>query len=262
MDRDANGCAVLGLKLMELLFAPDPASDRAGTIRRVELASGVLNYRFVRARRRSIGIFVRRGEVEARAPRYIALAQVEAFIRQKERWIVRRLTESTRVLPPFRWSEAEALPVLGRAARLTAAPGASAVHLAEDRLMLPAAAAATWRELTLAWLRASALDLFCHRVRHYAGVLGVREPSIGLSNAKTQWGSCRKTRDGSGRVLLNWRLVHLPPHLTDYVVVHELAHLRELNHSPRFWAIVEQLFPDYRSARRQLNRLGRLLPIL
>jgi len=260
MDRDANGCAVPGLKLMELLFAPDPASDRAGTIRRVELASGVLNYRFVRARRRSIGIFVRRGEVEARAPRYVALAQVEAFIRQKERWIVRRLTESARDLPPFRWNEAEALPVLGRVARLTAAPGASTVHLAEDRLMLPAAA--NWRELTLAWLRASALDLFCDRVRHYAGALGVREPSIGLSNAKTQWGSCRKTRDGSGRVLLNWRLVHLPPHLTDYVVVHELAHLRELNHSPRFWAIVEQLFPDYRSARRELNRLGRLLPVL
>ncbi len=231
-------------------------------MRRVELASGVLNYRFVRARRRSIGIFVRRGEVEARAPRYVALAQVEAFIRQKERWIVRRLTESRRELPPFRWSEAETLPVLGRSARLTAAPGTNTVHLAEDQLMLPQAAMANWRGLTLEWLRSSALDLFCDRVRHYAGVLGVREPSLGLSNAKTQWGSCRKTRDGSGRVLLNWRLVHLPPHLTDYVVVHELAHLRELNHSPRFWAIVGQQFPDYRSARRELNRLGRLLPIL
>ncbi len=63
-------------------------------------------------------------------------------------------------------------------------------------------------------------------------------------------------------MLINWRLVHLPPHLTDYVVAHELAHLREPNHSPRFWAIVAQLFPDYLSARRELRRLGHALPTL
>ena len=63
-------------------------------------------------------------------------------------------------------------------------------------------------------------------------------------------------------MLLSWRLVHLPPHLTDYVVAHELAHLREISHSPRFWAIVAHLFPEYLSARRELNRLGRTLPTL
>ena len=61
-------------------------------------------------------------------------------------------------------------------------------------------------------------------------------------------------------MLISWRLVHLPPHLTDYVVAHELAHLRELNHSPRFWAIVANLFPEYLSARRELNRLGPRCP--
>jgi hypothetical protein len=63
-------------------------------------------------------------------------------------------------------------------------------------------------------------------------------------------------------VLLSWRLIHLPPHLTDYVVAHELAHLREINHSPRFWTIVAHLFPEYLSARTELNRLGRTLPTL
>lgn len=90
----------------------------------------------------------------------------------------------------------------------------------------------------------------------------MREPSLGLSNAQTRWGSCRRTRGEAGRVLLSWRLVHLPPHLTDYVVAHELAHLREPSHTPRFWSIVEQLFPEYLSARRELNRLGRTLPRL
>jgi predicted metal-dependent hydrolase len=246
----------------QLQFDAEPSRAVAGTAQRVVLSERVLHYRFVRARRRTIGIIVRRGQVEARAPRHVAIAEVESFIRKKERWIAKRLAESTREPPPFRWVEGEALPVLGHAARLTASPGATTVRLTDDRLALPLAAFARWRELTIAWLRAAALDLFRDRIRHYANSLGVREPSLGLSNAQTQWGSCRRTRGGAGRVLINWRLVHLPPHLTDYVVAHELAHLREPNHSPRFWTIVAQLFPDYLSARRELARLGRALPML
>ena len=264
MDRGTDGCAVPDLTQpqLHLQFDPEPSRARRGTAQRVVLSERVLHYRFVRARRRTIGIVVRRGQVEARAPRHVALAEVESFIREKERWIARRLAESTAEPAPFRWAEGEALPVLGRAARLSASPGATLVHLTDDRLALPLEAFARWRELTIEWLRATALDLFRERVRHYAASIGVREPSLGLSNAQTQWGSCRRTRGGAGRVLINWRLVHLPPHLTDYVVAHELAHLRELNHSPRFWAIVAQLFPDYLTARRELRGLGRALPTL
>ena len=268
MDRGKNGGAVPGLSQpqpqpqLHLQFEPEPSRAKAGTAQRVVLSERVLHYRFVRAPRRTIGIVVRRGEVEARAPRHVALAEVESFMRKKERWIAKRLAESTSEPPAFRWAEGEALPVLGYAARLTASPGATMVHLTDDRLALPLAAFARWRELTIEWLRATALDLFRERVGHYATSLGVREPSLGLSNAQTQWGSCRRTRGDAGRVLINWRLVHLPQHLTDYVVAHELAHLRELNHSPRFWAIVAQLFPDYLSARRELARLGRTIPRL
>lgn len=235
---------------------------KTGTARRVALPQGVLHYRFVRARRRTIGIVIHRGEVEARAPRHVALAEVEAFLREKARWIARRLAESAPEPPPFRWAEGEALPVLGRPICLSAAPGANPARLTDGTLVLPLEACARWRELTIDWLHAAALDLFRERVRHYAASLGVREPSLGLSNAHTQWGSCWRTRGESGRVLINWRLIHLPPHLTDYVVAHELSHLREPNHSPRFWAIVAQLFPDYLAARRELNRLGRALPAL
>ncbi len=259
-----------GVKQLELLFdavalrerPATPAPERPGTLRRVVLATGVLQYRFVRARRRTIGIFVHRGEVEARAPRWVGIAEVEAFMRAKARWISRRLAETPPEPAPFRWAEGERLPLLGDGARLTAAPGAAEVHRIGERLMLPAGTAARWRELTLDWLRGSALALFAERVRHYAALLGVAEPSLGLSNAQTQWGSCWRRRGEHGRVLLNWRLYHLPPRLTDYVVAHELAHLRELNHSARFWAVVESLYPDYRAARIELNQLGRLLPTL
>ena len=75
-------------------------------------------------------------------------------------------------------------------------------------------------------------------------------PLIQLSNARTRWGTCHP----HGRVHLNWRLIHMPQHLIDYVVVHELAHLREMNHSPRFWAVVGSVIPDYTARRREMRR--------
>ena len=83
-------------------------------------------------------------------------------------------------------------------------------------------------------------------------------PALTLSNARTQWGLCRE----DGQVRLNWRLIHLPLHLVDYVVAHELAHLREMNHSARFWAVVGALYPDYRQARSELRHCNHRLPIL
>jgi predicted metal-dependent hydrolase len=262
MDRGKNGRLESGMSQLQLPFHDHPPRAGSAGLRRLLLSTGVLHYRFVRSRRRTIGIYVHRGEVEARAPRYVAVAEVEAFIREKERWITRRLAQAAPEAPMLRWSEGESLPVLGRAARLTAGAESAEVHLTDDRLMLPPQHIARWRELTLDWLRRTALSLFHERVRHFASALGVREPSLGLSNAKTQWGSCWRKRGETGRVLLNWRLVLLPAHIADYVVAHELAHLRELNHSPRFWAVVAQLYPDYRAARRELNRLGSTLPTL
>ena len=81
-------------------------------------------------------------------------------------------------------------------------------------------------------------------------VLDVRAPTIRLSNARTRWGTCHP----AGRVHLNWRLIQAPPGLIDYVVVHELAHLREPNHSPRFWTWVASVLPDYQQRRLALRR--------
>ena len=73
-----------------------------------------------------------------------------------------------------------------------------------------------------------------------------------LSNARSRWGSCH----ASGRISLNWRLIHMPRHLIDYVVVHELAHLREMNHSPRFWKLLERLCPNTERAKVWLDVHG------
>jgi hypothetical protein len=92
--------------------------------------------------------------------------------------------------------------------------------------------------------------------RHYAPQLGVDLPPLSLSAARTRWGSC-SLRSG---IRLNWRLIHFPPPLIDYVVVHELAHLREMNHGARFWSIVAELYPDYRNARAELKRCATHCP--
>lgn len=107
-------------------------------------------------------------------------------------------------------------------------------------------------------LREKARQLFAERLAHYAPHLGVAPPPLRLSSARTRWGSCSH----HGGISLNWRLVFMPLAIIDYVVAHELAHLREMNHSPRFWSVVEQLCPDWRARRLELRQLGRQIPIL
>jgi predicted metal-dependent hydrolase len=92
--------------------------------------------------------------------------------------------------------------------------------------------------------------------------MSVLLPEVGLSNAASQWGSCTQTLDGRGRVLLHWKLVHFEPRLVDYVVVHELAHLRHMNHSAAFWRLVGSVFRDHQWARRELRDRGHLIPDL
>lgn len=117
----------------------------------------------------------------------------------------------------------------------------------------PRAAAALRRAL-----QARALDWHCERVQALCARLGRPPPPVRLTNARTRWGSC-SSRSG---IRLHWRLLHLPPALIDYVVAHEVAHLVEMNHSPRFWAVVETLCPDWRRARRQLRAAGQALPLI
>ncbi|TSE26802.1 hypothetical protein Tsedi_00511 [Tepidimonas sediminis] len=110
-------------------------------------------------------------------------------------------------------------------------------------------AAPSWPEPTPALLAQARADLAA-RVAHWAPRLGVRPQRLRLSSARTRWGSA----SSRGTVSLNWRLVCLPDPLRDYVVVHELAHLRELHHGPAFWALVAQALPDWTVRRAELRR--------
>ena len=97
--------------------------------------------------------------------------------------------------------------------------------------------------------------VFRDRLDFYSAKLGLAPPVAKFTRARTQWGSCNE----QGVIRLHWRLIQLPPALSDYVVAHEVAHRIELNHSSRFWAAVERLFPNCKLARRELERYGELL---
>jgi len=169
------------------------------------------------------------------------------------------------------WKDGAQLPYLGQSisVMLGAAPGATGKsatrpHFDTDAgvlwLGLPALPEVQQiRERVQGWLHAQALQVFGERLPVYAVKLGVEFRAYALSSAATRWGSC----SSDGKIRLNWRLIHFPVPIIDYVVAHELAHLCEMNHSPRFWKTVESIFPDFREARHTLkHHPPELLPLL
>ena len=253
------------------LRAPRRRAHRAITgteSRELALDDRNLPYRLVRSHRRSISIHVGAHGVETRAPLSVPLSDIEGFMWQKAEWIVARLSEAGE-LPTFAWEAGARLPLLGGEVPLVDAPGHCGIALRESCLIIGdkdhrgRTTHRDWRTRVFAWLRDEALMHFANRSIALAEQLGVAAPSVHLSNANGRWGSCTRLRGGEGaRIRLHWKLYLMSPHLIDYVVAHELAHIRQLNHSPRFWAEVARLCPDYAAIRRELNLRGRLLPII
>ena len=243
-----------------------PQATRSLRLQGVQVA-----FSLVRARRRSIGMRIGPDGLSVRAPRWTSLPEIDQVLQARADWIVRKLHESrerhthleqTRI----DWRDAAVFPYLGGLLRLRLDPahGFSAVGatlaevqdaqhgplLRELRIALPLdASPAQIRDATQAWLMRQAKALFEERLNHFAPQLQVRWTRLSLSNADKRWGSA--TSDGSIR--LNWRLMHFELPVIDYVVAHELSHLRVMNHSPRFWQTVGSVMPDYSQQREKLK---------
>lgn len=216
-------------------------------------------YELIRARRRSMVIQARADGIRVRAPKHATIGEIEEFMRLHAAWIRDHLATCSRAVP-FAWQNGTMIPVLGRDVRITGIPGMTGIALVGDRLaMAPVLLEFRCREAVLNWIRTSALVLFNQRVVAQCARMGITPPPVRLSNARTRWGSCAHGPDGA-RLSLHWKLYLLPLALVDYVIAHELAHLREMNHSARFWAEVGKLYPDYKAARIELNRAARTLP--
>jgi predicted metal-dependent hydrolase len=229
--------------------------------REVRLGDAVVGYAFARAKRRTIGFMVGPDGLVVRAPRWTPLGEVDAALQEKANWILRKLHETrerqakqqdARIV----WRNGAEFPLLGDTITVLLDPGhhfaAQGAQRDENtlRVALPQDASATQiRDAVHAWLMRFAKTHFTQRLDHFAPQLQVRWNKMSLSNAGTRWGSAK----ADGSIRLNWRLVHFSPAVVDYVVVHELSHLRVMDHSPRFWDTVRTVVPNYADLRGQLK---------
>lgn len=237
----------------------------------VETREIVLNgqrvpYLLRRSARKTLGLRIDHRGLIVGVPLRARLGDAEAFMRSHAVWIIEKLSVRARsteaATPPFQIGEGAVLPYLGQPCRLRLGEGNNQVRWHEageaPTLELALRAGADPRLLLLRALQQRALLLFGNRVEEFCARLGLPVPPVGLSNARTRWGSC-SSRSG---IRLHWRLIHLPLALIDYVVAHEVAHLIEMNHSPRFWSLVTSLYPEHPAARRALRDAAASLPHL
>jgi predicted metal-dependent hydrolase len=227
----------------------------------IRLGPRFVEYRFRRRPRRSLRITVDADGLSVSAPLRSPWRVIEAFLRQKEAWILARLEEWARVprARRLRVESGESVPVLGATLELEVREaGRAAVRREGERLLVLAPGPRRARQALQRWLKEHALAHLVPRAAHYAARLERPAPRVRLSSARTQWGACSE----AGAIRLNWRLVHLAPELADYVVAHEVAHLVEMNHSKRFWAVLASLYPAWREAREQLELAGASIPTI
>jgi predicted metal-dependent hydrolase len=254
----------LGLQLQLPLFdrvetpsgSQDEGTGQQGD-RITQISGQPVRWQLLRAKRRTIGFQIDHRGLRVSAPRWVSVREIDQALQAKAPWILRKLaewrTQSERNQAlATRWEDGGEIRFMGESLTLRTDPEARGIDRQGTLLRIdlpPGAGSEQIKDRVETWLRGEAKRVFAQRMPIYTERLGRAPARWSLSSARTRWGSC--TLDGAIR--LNWRLIHFPIELIDYVIAHELAHLAELNHGPRFWSTVGSLFPDFESARRQLR---------
>lgn len=209
--------------------------------------------KLIRSKRKSLALEITdAGVLVVRAPFFMKDELIQKFVHQKREWIEKvyhRARQRFAEAKPKQFIEGEKFLYLGNEYRLHIAEDMFGKLLFEDQFILSARYLPKARRLFECWYREEAFSVFTDRCRFYAKPMGVDYKRLKLTNAKHRWGSCHP----KGTLCFNWRLVMAPLKILDYVVVHELAHLIELNHSSRFWAVVEKALPNQRDAKKWLK---------
>ena len=273
----ADDNALPPLSLQQALAPATFAHPRAS--REAMLDGVAVAYEFKRGKRRTIGFSVGAQGLSVSAPKWVPLYEIDKAVIEKSAWIIKKL-EETRARhnklesARIEWKDGTTIPFLGEqvivvldprhafggvgaelkssvdTGNTTTLPGVT--HLTLHVGLPHTATPDQIKDAVQAWLMRQAKRLFTERLNHFAPTLNVQWRRLSLSSAGTRWGSA--SADGSIR--LNWRLIHFKQSVIDYVVVHELSHLRVMDHSPRFWDTVRAVVPDYAELRSQLKDEG------
>ena len=271
-DKVADMAALPTQTLQQALAPATFVHPRAS---REALLDGIaVAYEFKRGKRRTIGFSVGAEGLRVSAPKWVPLYEIDKAVLEKSTWIIKKLQETRErhhrlESARIEWKDGTTLPFLGEQVIVVLDPrhafdGVGAelknsvqtlpgiAHLTLHVGLPHSATPAQIKDAVQAWLMRQAKRIFTERLNHFAPTLNVQWRRLSLSSAGTRWGSA----SANGSIRLNWRLIHFKQSVIDYVVVHELSHLRVMDHSPRFWDTVRAVVPDYAVLRSQLKDEG------
>jgi len=259
----------LELFAAESLSAP-PTLPPHARWRMVATPHGRITFVLRRSRRKSIGLVIDEHGLTVTAPHWTTLAQTDAAVLAKARWIVQKLAQQrqrqhVQMVGEVPWQHHSPVAYFGQ--NICLHLGAACEHptfdgnvfdpQAGEVLYLPLprdADASRVRDTVHAWLQQQANIWFGERLRFFLDQSQQRIQRWRLSSATTRWGSC----SSNGTIMLNWRLIHFSHSIIDYVIAHEIAHLREMNHSQAFWREVGRLLPGFEAPRQALKQIDAL----
>jgi len=181
-----------------------------------------LNYELIRTRRKTLAIHIKECRVIVRAPIRTPVREIDRFVASKTKWIEKHLTEQRK-------------------------------RAEQHAALMPGEAE---KKRLISFYKRQAEKIIPDRVAYFARLIGARPTDIRIGSAKRSWGSC----SSSGKLTFSWRLMMASPDAIDYVIVHELAHLKHLNHSKAFWSIVERIMPNWKEYRKELHLLQKTIP--
>lgn len=211
------------------------------------------------ARIKSARLQVEDGVVSIAVPKGLEVERIEQLLKDKHRWIKEKLYlhQQQQPAPKREMLSGEAFPYLGRNYRLKITTGKlQPVKLLHGRLQVVVPKAMRHehiiRDMLTHWYRLQAEIRFKEKVKRYASVVGVEPTDVSVKTFKSRWGSCNV----KGEIQFHWKVIMAPNRIVDYVVVHELCHLKHHDHSPAFWKSVERIVPDYAECRAWLKEFG------
>ena len=226
-------------------------------------------YTLVKSRRKTIGIRIEKnGEVRVSAPIKLGRKHIEDVIREKAGWIIKKVDEVKKKnsnIVQREYVNGEKLLYLGKEYTLEVVERSSnraEVRMQDDKIivyithgLLGEQRKQTIKKILEKWYRKRFSEIVNEKTEQYSVKLNVTPRKVFIKDQKTRWGSCSV----KGNVNFNWRLVMAPVEIIDYVVIHELCHLKVMNHSKTFWALVESMLPSFKDNRRWLKNSGHRL---
>jgi len=262
---------------LNLDSSPEPTPRSAPTVgrdrRELSHQGTQIVFTLQRSRRRSIGLTVTEEGLKVTAPSWVSLQQIDEAIIEKFDWVIKKLQgqqarQHRQQLVESNWRTGGVIAYLGQGMVLRCDTPDNPLARGQvwfdgqaqdpkpgDQLWLPLppdSQAEQIREITQGWLQRQAKVCFTQRLAEFESTTGLKPSRWRLSSASGRWGACTS----GGNITLNWRLIHFPLPVVDYVIAHELAHLRELNHSAAFWDTVKSIYPDYMTGYKALKGLS------